>query len=125
MEKRRKAMLPMLPETTKSNLERLWALTQHAQQLGSGIVAATAAKAAGREFSIVDAQSVGAACTRCRNSPGARGRSPPTSSRCGSTWRGPGQGPAGPATRRRRIVASATRSGSPILSASLIAGQKW
>ncbi|MBP7240947.1 class I poly(R)-hydroxyalkanoic acid synthase [Amaricoccus sp.] len=54
-------MLPTLPETTKTNLERLWTLTQRAQQLSAGIVATTAAKAAGREFSIVDAQSVGSA----------------------------------------------------------------
>ncbi|MFO1106129.1 MAG: class I poly(R)-hydroxyalkanoic acid synthase [Amaricoccus sp.] len=49
----------MQPATT--NLDRLWSLTQRAQKIGTELGAATAAKATGQDFSIVDAQSVGKA----------------------------------------------------------------
>lgn len=54
----------MLAETTTQNLERLWNLTQRAQRIGTSMGATAAAKAAGQDFSIVDASSVGNAYLR-------------------------------------------------------------
>ena len=54
----------MLSDATLRNLDRLWNLTLRAKTLGTNVATATAAKATGKDFSIVDAQSVGAAYAR-------------------------------------------------------------